>query len=180
MKKILFNILKFSLISLSCILLGFSVYNCNSSRTTNDKMPMPFGFGMAVVVSGSMEPILSIDDLIFVKTSDEYKIDDLVVFQNKTELIVHRIISIDGDVIVTKGDANNSEDEPIKLSDIKGKVVGTIENIGWLIKILKSPIVVISVLGIAILLMEISFRKEKEEKNDKISKLKEEIRRLKE
>lgn len=180
MKKTLFQILKFALITLACLLLGFSVYNCNSSKTTGDKLPMPFGIGMAVVVSGSMEPTLSINDMIFVKKADEYKINDMVVFQINNELIVHRIIDINEDVIITKGDANNVEDEPINISNIKGKVVGVVENIGWFVDFLKSPIVVITVLVCAILLMEFSFKKEKEEKNDKISKIKEEIRKLKE
>ena len=77
MKKTLFNILKFVLITIACLLLGFSVYNCNSSRTTGDKLPMPFGIGMAVVISGSMEPTISIDDMILVKKADEYKLDDV-------------------------------------------------------------------------------------------------------
>ena len=180
MKKILFKIFKFSLITFACLLLGFSIYNCNSSRTTGDQLPMPFGVGMAVVVSGSMEPTLSINDLIFVKELEEYNIDDMIVFQVNNELIVHRIIKINEDTIVTKGDANNTEDEPIDISDVKGEVVGVIQNIGWLINFLKSPIVVITVLVCAILLMELSFKKEKEDKNDKISKIKEEIRKLKE
>ena len=180
MKKRIFNIAKFAVLTLACILLGFSVYNCNSARTTGDKMPMPFGFGMAVVMSGSMEPVLSVDDLIIVKKSNDYQIDDLVVYQTSSELVVHRIIDIDEEKVITKGDANNTEDDPIELKSIKGEVVGVVENIGWLIEFLKSPIVVVTVLIIAFLLMEYSFRKEKEEKKNNIDKIKEEIRKLKE
>ena len=109
MKKTLFNILKFILITIACLLLGFSVYNCNSSRTTGDKLPMPFGIGMAVVISGSMEPTISIDDMILVKKADEYKLDDMVVFQSNNELIVHRIVDIneDGTIVAkTSGTTN--------------------------------------------------------------------------
>ena len=179
MKKTLVNVFKFFMITIACLLLGFSVYNCNSSRTTGDKLPMPFGIGMAVVISGSMEPTISIDDMILVKKADEYKLDDMVVFQSNNELIVHRIVNIEDDMITTRGDANNTDDEPIHVSSIKGKVVGIVDNIGWFIDFLKSPIVVITVLVCAILLMEFSFKKEKQEKNDKISKIKEEIRQLK-
>ena len=143
-------------------------------------MPMPFGFGMAVVMSGSMEPVLSVDDLIIVKKSNDYQIDDLVVYQTSSELVVHRIIDIDEEKVITKGDANNTSDDPIELKSIKGKVVGVVENIGWLIEFLKSPIVVVTVLIIAFLLMEYSFIKEKEEKKNNIDKIKEEIRKLKE
>jgi signal peptidase len=103
----------------------------------------------------------------------------MVVFQSNNELIVHRIVDINEDMITTRGDANNTDDEPIHVSSIKGKVVGIVENIGWFIDFLRSPIVVITVLVCAILLMEFSFKKEKQEKNDKISKIKEEIRQLK-
>ena len=37
--------------------------------------------------------------------------------------ITHRIIKKNGNKVITKGDANNSEDEEISTSDIVGKVI---------------------------------------------------------
>lgn len=180
MKKILFNILKFGILILGCILLGFSIYNCTSTKTTRE-FPMPFGVGAAVVVSGSMEPTLSIDDLVIVKKTDNLNIDDLIVFYQDRMLVVHRLVEItESGELITKGDANNTTDEPIKLEDVKGKVVKTFHNIGKMVDFFKSPIVVIIVLGVAFLLMEYSFKKDKEEKSNQIELIKEEIKKLQE
>ena len=180
MKKILFNILKFGLLGVACIFFGFSVYNCSARNVSGDRLAMPFGYGFAIVVTGSMEPTISIDDLIIVKEFDEYKVDDMVVFHQDGLLIVHRVISIDEEnkMITTQGDANNTADDPIPFKSIKGKVVNVVENAGGLIRFLKSPIVTVTIIVCALLLMEYSFRKEKQEKKDKINKLKEEIRAL--
>lgn len=180
MKKIFFNIAKFSLLILACILFGFSLYTCNSVKTSGDKLLMPFGYGAAVVISGSMEPTINIDDLIIIKTFDKYIDDDIVVFYMDGVLVVHRIVSIDYEngLVITKGDANNTEDEPIEISSIKGKVISVKRNVGWFIDFVRSPIVVVTVIICAFLLMEYSFRKEKEEKKNKIEEIKEEIRKL--
>ncbi len=180
MKKTLFNILKFGVLVIGCILLGFSVYNCSASKASGDKLPMPFGFGFAVVVSGSMEPTISINDMIIVKKADEYVQDDFVVFHQNGLLVVHRLIGFNDDTgeVITKGDANNSADTPIKYDSIKGKVVGHIRGVGPIINFFKSPIVVVLILGCAFFLMEYSFKKEKDEKKEQIEKIKEEIREL--
>ena len=44
--------------------MGINVYLWNASSLAGNAMPMPFGFGMAVVLSGSMEPVLSVNDLL--------------------------------------------------------------------------------------------------------------------
>ena len=141
-------------------------------------MPMPFGVGVSVVLSGSMEPALSVDDVLVVKSQKEYFVDDMVVFNDHGTLVVHRIISIVDGEITTKGDANDSADEAITAEVIKGKVVKVIPSAGKLLNIVRSPIVVILVLGAAILLMELSFKKEKKDSEADLEPIKEEIRRL--
>lgn len=180
MKKTIFNILKFFLLVLACILFGFSIYNCSSSRTSGESLPMPFGFGMAVVVTGSMEPTLLIDDLVIVKPAESYEVDDIVVFHSDGLLVVHRIIEVNEEegTVITKGDANNANDDPIDVKSIKGEVVKRIKGVGIFIDFFKNPIVVVMVIAAALLLMEYSFRKEKEEKNKKINQIKEEIKQL--
>ena len=51
-KKTVFRYIVFSFIG---IVLGLFVYNQNAQGLLRDKMPMPFGYGMSVVLSGSME-----------------------------------------------------------------------------------------------------------------------------
>jgi len=174
------KILRPVLLVLMSLVLGINVYSWNANNLVGNKLPMPFGYGMAVVLSGSMEPTMSVDDLIFVKECEEYQVDDIVVFQSGDELIVHRIIGMDGTTLVTKGDANNVADEPVDVAVVKGKMIGRIPFAGVLVSWLKTPLGVIIVLGAAFLLLEMSYRKEKNQDIDELEKIKNEIRRLRE
>ena len=101
--------------------LGINVYLANANSLVGNQLPMPFGYGAAVVLSGSMEPELSAGDLIVVKEAENYKQNDIVVFQDGNSLVVHRIIQIDGETITTKGDANKVTDEPISITAVKAR-----------------------------------------------------------
>ena len=109
MKKILFIIL-FIILLMVLILNILSFSNLSF-----------FNMRIYRIGSGSMEPYLKINSLI--KKSDNYKINDIVTYQNGDEYITHRIISIDDDEIITKGDANNKEDNPITKDKIVGKLI---------------------------------------------------------
>lgn len=78
--------------------------------------------GAAVVLSGSMEPALSVNDVIFFVKQDGYKAGDIVVFSDDGTKSVHRIVKSSPKEIVTKGDFNNAEDKPITPDKIIGKV----------------------------------------------------------
>lgn len=159
--------------------LGINIYIWNAKSLTGNALPMPFGFGTAIVLSGSMEPALSVDDLIFVKAKDKYAVGDTVVFQNGGAIVVHRIISMTDQTVITKGDANNADDGEMNISHIKGCVIGTIPKVGVFVKFLKSPAVSLSLVALSIYLLERSFKKEKQQHNEELEQIKEEIRRLK-
>lgn len=177
-KKTVNMIIRGVVILIASVFIGIQFYNWNARNVAGDNMPMPFGFGVSVVLSGSMEPALSVDDVLVVKSQKEYFVDDMVVFSDHGTLVVHRIISIVDGEITTKGDANDSADESITAEVIKGKVVKVIPSAGKLLNTVRSPIVVILVLGAAILLMELSFKKEKKDSDADLEPIKEEIRRL--
>ena len=61
------------------------------------------------IVSGSMEDSLSIGDFIVIKDEDEYNVGNIVTYRDNDDLVI------------TKGDANNTEDLPISRNDIVGK-----------------------------------------------------------
>jgi signal peptidase len=159
-------------------LLGYQLYLLNAKRLVGDTMPMPFGVGASVVLTGSMEPEISAGDLILVVRKDEYHPKQVVVYQDKGILVVHRVLSIEDGTVTTKGDANNTPDEPIPLERIKGQVVVVVPLVGHLVSLLQTPIGMLILLGSAILLMELSFRKEKNKDEDEIERIKDEIRRL--
>ncbi len=161
------------------ILLGLNVYLANAHNLAGTKLPMPFGFGTAVVLSGSMEPTLSVNDVILVRKSESYNINDIVVYDSGRKMIVHRIIDQKDDTITTKGDANNAADEPISAKAVKGKVLFSVPKAGAAVTVLRSPVGIIAIILTAVLLIEISFRREKKKEENRIEKIKEEIRRLK-
>lgn len=162
------------------LLLGINIYLTNAYNLLGNKLPMPFGYGTAVVLSGSMEPTFSKDDLIIVKKKDSFDIGDIVVYQSNDSLVVHRVVSMDGDMVVTKGDANNIEDASFDKIAIKGVVIGCIPSLGVFVNAIKTPTGTIVVLLCAFLLIELSFRKQKASDDKRIEDIKAEIRRLRE
>lgn len=170
------------IIAMCCagLFIGYNGYLWNSQSLQGNVLPMPFGVGTALVLSGSMEPALSVDDMIIVKSQEDYQTGDVVVYQSGSTLVVHRIIAMEDGMVTTQGDANNAPDAPVELASVKGKVVGQIKNVGSFVRLLKAPLVSYGLMALAIWLLERSFRKEKQQDNEQIEKLEEEIRRLKE
>ncbi|MBQ8566664.1 MAG: signal peptidase I [Clostridia bacterium] len=167
-KQLIVRIILFVLIS---VLLGGGIYTINASNVGNNQMPMPFGLGLGVVMSGSMEPVLSINDVILVKSQDEYHLGEIVVYQANGELIVHEIIKIDGEEITTQGRVTGSPDDPISIKDVKGKVILTLGGLGIVVKIIKMPVITIALLLLSVWLLLKSYAKENEEVNKKAKAL---------
>ena len=175
-KKTVFRYIVFSFIG---IVLGLCIYTQNAKGLIKDKMPMPFGYGMSVVLSGSMENRLSVDDLVIIKATDRFEVNDIVLYQDGDSLVIHRIIEIDGDTVTTKGDANNVADDPINKSQIKGVLVYDIAGIGAVVNFLKQPVSVFIILAAALLLTELSYRKEKDNDTEELDEIKKMIEELK-
>ncbi len=176
------GVIRIALIAFISLVFGFGIYRWNAQSLTGNVMPMPFGIGVGVVMSGSMEPEIMIDDVIVVVASDEYAVDDVVVFQQKGLLVVHKIISIDGDMVTTQGTANNTPDPPMDVSNVKGKVLFTIKGLGAMVTWIKSPIGTFCILGFAVVFLLWSYssdQKEKDNETDKIDEIKREIEKLK-
>ncbi len=172
------NLFRLLMLSLCGMILGVNVYLLNARNLMHNMMPMPFGYGVAVVLSGSMEPTFSAGDLIVVEQMDDYVVGDIVVYQDRSSLVVHRIVEM-GEQVVTKGDANNIEDSAIELSAIKGKVLFWIPGIGNIVSFLKTPIGICLIILVAIALIEIPRRLEMKQDEEEQRKIIEEINRLK-
>lgn len=162
------------------VILGVNAYLANANGLAGNQLPMPFGVGAAVVLSGSMEPVLGINDVILVQETDSYEVGDIVVYQNGSTLTVHRIIARDGETVITQGDANNMADAPIEINAVKGEVIAHVPGAGLAVKALKTPVGILTVLAAAFALTELSFRREKDEDEKKLEAIKAEIRRLRE
>ena len=108
-----------------------------------------------VVSSGSMEPVLKVNDILIVRDGGSWqnlRIGDIIVF-NRPEggdrVIVHRIVDIDMDangerIVRTRGDANPASipgtDYPIRQDDYIGKVIYVIPGIGVITKVISPPV----------------------------------------
>ena len=75
------------------------------------------------VKTGSMEDNIHVGDYILIVKKDDYQVGDVVTFRKSGGFITHRIINKKGDIITTKGDANNIEDDNIEKKNIIGKVI---------------------------------------------------------
>ncbi|MDR1442715.1 MAG: signal peptidase I [Bifidobacteriaceae bacterium] len=93
------------------------------------------------VLTGSMEPGISPGDVVVVYPIGGFKdieVGDIVTFMPKADdpmLITHRAIgwgqNADGEkVLITKGDANGAQDEPVREKQVRAKVAYTVPWIG--------------------------------------------------
>ncbi|MBE6547293.1 MAG: signal peptidase I [Ruminococcaceae bacterium] len=161
-KKLIGRIVLILVISL---LFGFCAYKISATGFAGNQLPMPFGFGMSVVQSGSMEPELSVGDLIIVQKTKNYELGDMIVFQSGRSLVVHRIVAMDDQKVVTRGDANNAADEEyVKYDSIKGEVTGVVPKIGYVVDVLKSTPVMVTLLALSVVLYVLSLKKERRER----------------
>lgn len=180
MKKTkLLAILRRVVLALAAIILGMRVYAWNAENLVGNRMPMPFGYGAAVVLSGSMEPVLSVNDVIIAKETEDYAVGDMIVYQDGDSVVVHRVVTLDEENVQTRGDANNVADASISRELVKGKVIARIPAAGYMVNFLKTPVGIFAVLAAAVTLMELSYRKEKRKDDDELERIKAEIRKLK-
>lgn len=174
-------VLRAVLILVISLTLGLTVYTWNAKRMMHNELPMPFGVGASVVLTGSMEPTLRVNDLVVVKRADEYNVGDIVVFQQGNQLIIHRIIEKNDEEakITTKGDANNIDDGQIPVSAVKGKYSFRVPFVGLIVKGLKTVPGIIIVLGLSAFLMIRSWRNERMESDKDLDDLRKQIAELK-
>lgn len=178
-KKIINYIFRMIIFLVISIIVGLTFYTINAKRVTGKALAMPFNKTIAVVSTGSMEPTITLDDLIIIEKTEDYQIGDIVVFQDGSLVVVHRIVAIDGDKIITAGDGNDGAiDDPIWISEIYGEVIHIIPVLGFILKMIKSPLGLIITITIAIIFLVLSYQKEREEKQKSIDLIKEEIEKV--
>ena len=109
------------------------------------------------VETGSMEKEIHRGDYILLFRKNQYKVGDVVTYVVDDYFVTHRIIKIEDDKVITKGDANNAEDNPVNADQIVGKVVyyG-----GLLNYVIKLKFAIVAVL-IGLYLLSCYFDKEK-------------------
>ena len=152
------------------ILIVLVVYSKCVTTFTKATYPSYFGYSIFEVASGSMEPTLSIHDVVVVRALDNENIqrDDIITYVRDNSIITHRVVFVDGDTITVKGDANNTIDQPINRSMVIGKVVKIMPELGIWKKILTEPKILV-VIFVTLILFDIalSYKGKEDEKTTK-------------
>ena len=117
------------------------------------------GYTIFQVITGSMSNTINPQDIVIVKLTDDVKTHDIITFRVGDDFVTHRIIGNEEDKIITRGDANNSQDAPITKDQIVGKVVFIISNVAIWINVIKEPVVIATII-ISIIVVKLLFFKE--------------------
>ena len=114
------------------------------------KLPTILGFTGVTVISGSMEPEISVGDYVIIKKPKKQNIQKgtIITFEQNNVLITHRVESVINDgVYSTKGDANNIIDsELVKFENILGVNVLVVPKLGNLLLWLRTIPGIVSIL----------------------------------
>lgn len=169
------------------VFVTFSVWNA-IDRFSRYEAPI-FGYRTSVIVSQSManahpnntyltEDMYRIEKFAAVTTHtctyDEIQVYDVITWYSSESdaLICHRVVDkyeSDGtQFLVTRGDANSSDDTPIAFSLVRGKVVNVIPKIGIVIGFFQSWYLAIAVFGsLFFIFLGLSIANYNKEKKDK-------------
>lgn len=71
-----------------------------------------------------MLPTINSNSLLLVIKTNDLKVKDIICFRDECGcFVVHRIVEIENETIITKGDNNADSDNPINLDAVLGKVL---------------------------------------------------------
>ena len=156
--RIIKNIVLGTLIALLTLVLIMSMIARFSGGT-----PSILGYSLYRVSSGSMSPELVVGDVILVKNCDgmDVRDNDIVTYvatsgEMSGKLITHRVIKApyeqNGEYyIITKGDANDSADDPVKVNQIEGKMLTKVGILKYLFDFFVTPWGLLAIIALIIL-----------------------------
>lgn len=168
------NILLNILIIIFAFILLVSIYNNIQITIFKNDYSSFFGYSLFEVQTGSMSGTIEVGDWIVVKETNDIELNDIITYKQGDEFTTHRVIEKYNDTYVTKGDVNNTKDEPITDEEIVGKLVNVLPHFGILRKTLFNPLVVVSLI-ITLFLISFALKKEDKEKELKLKKKMEEV-----
>lgn len=102
--------------------------------------PNVFGFKPFIATSGSMEPAVPTGSLVYVNINDkDVAKNDIIMYKipsisgKSDKMVTHRVVDIQGDEIITKGDANEDIDlNPIRKEQVIGTYAYHIPQLGFM------------------------------------------------
>jgi len=157
---VLFSVLFYLL--LAAMIVGSTMF-----AFSNNESKSIFGYRFYTVLSDSMRTELAKGDMLIVKLSDpdDIKIGDVVTFNPgniKDAYLTHRVVGftdnrsgVPGNYIITRGDANNTDDPPTLIEHVIGKKVFRIPFVGSVIRFIQENFIpmLIVIVGLFLLAM---------------------------
>jgi signal peptidase I len=82
------------------------------------------------VTGASMMPAVWPGDVIQVRRSESASLraGQIVLARCQGRLVAHRIVRVDGDLLITRGDTLAEEDPPVREADVLGRIVCLLRN----------------------------------------------------
>lgn len=154
-EKIIGYVLDFLLI-IVFLLIIIGTYYIFQIKVMNNGYANIFGYTFFEVATGSMSPTIEIGDVVIVKLTKQVNENDIIVYQEGNDFITHRLIKKNGDELIAKGEANNSEDKPIKSDMVIGQVIKIIPQIGIWRKVILTP-EIIGLIFMLVIILGITF-----------------------
>ena len=95
-----------------------------------------------VVRSESMKPTLNMGDVVIVgPVKGQLKPGTIISYERNGELVIHRVIEVDGRYIQTKGDAVEDPDPwEVSLADVEGVFVFKVPYLGFLSSFVRTSV----------------------------------------
>lgn len=168
-KENIINIILNCLIFIFGLILLISIYNNVQVSIFKKDYSDFFGYSVFEVQTGSMVPEINPGDWIIVKATNNIKVDDIITYKYDGEFITHRVIGVYNNTYVTKGDANNSKDDPIDSKQVIGEVVKILPSFGIIKKTILNPYVLVALIS-TILICNYVFKNTKKKEKKAVNK----------
>lgn len=164
-KNIIINLIIFILAIIAITVIWISI----QLNVQNKGYINIFGYSMFSTATGSMSPTIEKGDIVIVKIGEPVKENDIITYKIQNSYITHRIVKIEENSIIAKGDNNNAQDKKINKNEVIGKVVFIINNVEVWKKVFSDVNVIIPIIiTIILFIILVSYKtvKKQEKKDD--------------
>lgn len=127
-------------------------------------LPMVMGFKEMAVLTGSMEPTIPVGSIVYVKPLDDpsqLQPGDICTYtlSDGETMVTHRVVSVDPDsqTLVTKGDANDTDDGDINFAQVFGRTQFHLPYLGYIAINAKTPVGIMTVCGVLVVVILLNF-----------------------
>lgn len=127
-------------------------------------VPMLMGYKEMAVLSGSMEPTIPVGSIVYVMPLDDptqLEPGDICTYTltDGETMVTHRVVSIDpaSQTLITKGDANDTEDGAISFSQVFGETQFHLPYLGYIAINAKTSTGILAICGVLVVVILLNF-----------------------